>query len=67
MIQKLTVIEGEQERPVWVNLDHILKISRLEPRPKIPSTMIEFTNGKHLAVFESADEIAILANTREET
>jgi hypothetical protein len=65
MIQKLTVSEGEQERPVWVNLDHILKISRVEPRPKIPSTMIE--NGEHLAVFESADEIAILANTREET
>jgi uncharacterized protein YlzI (FlbEa/FlbD family) len=53
--------------PIWVNLDHILKITRLEERPEIPSTMIEFTNGKHLAVFESAQEIKILANTPEVT
>jgi hypothetical protein len=67
MIQQLTVMEGDCEVPIWVNLDHILKITRLEPRPKIPSTMIEFTNGTHLAVFESAQEIAILANTPEVT
>jgi uncharacterized protein YlzI (FlbEa/FlbD family) len=67
MIQQLTAAEGNREIPIWVNLDHVLKISRLEPRPKIPSTMIEFTNGKHLAVFESAQEIAVLANTPEET
>ena len=62
MIQQLTGSGGEHEAPVWVNLDHILKISRLEPRPNIPSTMIEFINGQHLAVFEIAQEIAILAN-----
>jgi uncharacterized protein YlzI (FlbEa/FlbD family) len=63
MLQHLTAAEGDREASVWVNLDHILKISSLEPRPRIPSTMIEFVNGKHVAVFESAQEIAILANT----
>jgi uncharacterized protein YlzI (FlbEa/FlbD family) len=65
MIQKLTTGTNLSEEKVWVNLDQILKITRLEPRPKTPSTMIEFNNGQYLAVFESADEIAILANNQE--
>jgi uncharacterized protein YlzI (FlbEa/FlbD family) len=64
MIQKLTTSTDFSEEPIWVNLDQILKITRLEPRPKMPSTGIEFINGQRLAVFESADEIAILANNR---
>jgi uncharacterized protein YlzI (FlbEa/FlbD family) len=66
MLQQLTAAEGDREAHIWVNLDHILKISSLEPRPKIPSTMIEFINGKHMAVFESAQEIAALVNAPEQ-
>jgi hypothetical protein len=37
MIQKLTTSTDFSEEPVWVNLDQILKITRLEPSPIVAS------------------------------
>jgi hypothetical protein len=41
VIHKLTTSTDSSEEPVWVNIDQILKITRLEPRPKMPSTGID--------------------------
>lgn len=60
MIEKLTT---SHNRPVWINLAHVLRIERMTPvQDGYPATKVELMTGVTIDVFESPEEIATLAN-----
>ena len=59
MLRKLTT---DPKRPIWINLDMIVKIEKIEVQDGYPSTQIRMFVGGSADVYESPEEIAALAN-----
>ena len=59
MLQKLT---GYQKKPVWINIDMIVKMETIGVQDDYPATQLSMIVGGIVNVFESPEEIAALTN-----
>ncbi|QDM29379.1 hypothetical protein FNL56_27170 [Tardiphaga sp. vice304] len=59
MLEKLTT---NQKKSVWINLDMIVRMESINVQDGYPSTQLFLFVGGSVDVFESPEEIAILAN-----
>lgn len=59
MIEQLTMIN---KKPVWVNLDYLVRMEEMEVEKGYPATRLVLMGGDTVEVYESPQEIAVLAN-----
>jgi hypothetical protein len=65
MIQQLTTGTMSNKRLIWVNLARVEMITRHDVAVQVPGTKLTLIGGLALDIWETPEEIAILANTPE--